>query len=93
MTRLSYLHSVGTGFAALIYELPMDADFKIFNEKCTTVRSFLMNNPRLEDTLVSSIYIIPENNIKTHHSVSHGQKKLMHLGVQHTSVYFAKSFT
>jgi len=52
MTRLSYLHSVGTGFAALIYDLPIDADFRTFNDKCTIVRSFLMKSTKLDKTLV-----------------------------------------
>jgi len=52
MNRLSYLHSVVTGFAALIYDLPIDADFKTFNDKCTIVRSFLMKNTKLEVALV-----------------------------------------
>ena len=57
MKRLSYLHSVGTNFASLIYELPDDANFDKFNEKCKTVESLLENNPKLAESLVSSKYI------------------------------------
>ena len=53
MKRLSYLHSVGTNFASLIYELPVDADFVKFDEKCKTVESLLQNNPKLAESLVS----------------------------------------
>lgn len=53
MKRLSYLHSVGSNFASLIYELPDDADFDKFDEKCRTVKSLLENNPKLSESLVS----------------------------------------
>jgi len=53
MTRLSYLHSVGTNFASLIYELPGDANFNKFDEKCKTVDNLLQNNPKLAESLVS----------------------------------------
>ena len=58
MRRLSYLHSVGTNFASLIYDLPDDANFDKFDEKCKTVESLLENNPKLADSLVSRKYII-----------------------------------
>ena len=53
MKRLSYLHSVGSNFAALIYELPDDADFNKFDEKCKTVENLLERNPKLAESLVS----------------------------------------
>ena len=53
MKRLSYLHSVGSNFAALIYKLPDDADFNTFDEKCKAVESLLENNPKLAESLVS----------------------------------------
>ena len=53
MKRLSYLHSVGSNFASLIYELPDDADFDQFNEKCKTVESLLETNAKLAESLVS----------------------------------------
>ena len=53
MKRLSYLHSVGSNFASLIYELPDDADFDKFDEKCKTVINLLENNPKLAESLVS----------------------------------------
>ena len=53
MKRLSYLHSVSSNFAALIYELPDDADFNKFDEKCKTVESLLEQNPKLAESLVS----------------------------------------
>ena len=53
MKRLSYLHSVGSNFASLIYELPDDADFDKFDEKCKTVVNLLENNPKLAESLVS----------------------------------------
>ena len=53
MKRLSYLHSVGSNFASLIYDLPDDADFNIFDEKCKTVESLLERNPKLAESLVS----------------------------------------
>ena len=53
MKRLSYLHSVGSNFASLIYELPDDADFDKFDEKCKTVLNLLENNPKLAESLVS----------------------------------------
>ena len=56
MKRLSYLHSVGSNFASLIYELPDDANFDKFDEKCKTVESLLENNPKLAESLVSKRY-------------------------------------
>ena len=56
MKRLSYLHSVGTKFASLIYELPDDADFDKFDEQCKTFESLLASNPKLAESLVR-IYI------------------------------------
>ena len=53
MKRLSYLHSVGSNFASLIYELPDDADFDMFDEKCKTVINLLESNPKLAESLVS----------------------------------------
>ena len=53
MNRLSYLHSVGSNFASLIYELPNDADFDKFDEKCKTVVNLLTHNPKLAESLVS----------------------------------------
>ena len=53
MNRLSYLHSVGSNFASLIYDLPDDADFKKFDEKCKIVENLLERNPKLADSLVS----------------------------------------
>ena len=53
MKRLSYLHSVGSNFAALIYELLDDADFNKFDEKCRTVENLLERNPKLAESLVS----------------------------------------
>ena len=53
MKRLSYLHSVGSNFASLIYELQDDADFSKFDEKCKTVESLLERNPKLAESLVS----------------------------------------
>ena len=60
MKRLSYLHSVGSTFAPLIFELPDYADFYKFNERCKTVESLLEQNPKLTESLVSieSYYII-----------------------------------
>ena len=52
MKHLSYLHSVGSNFAALFYELD-DADFNKFDEKCKTVESLLERNPKLAESLVS----------------------------------------
>ena len=53
MKRLSYLHSVGSNFASLIYELPDDADFDKFDEKCKTVENLLGSNLKLAESLVS----------------------------------------
>ena len=53
MNRLSYLHSVGSNFASLIYELPNDADFDKLDEKCKAVVNLLTHNPKLADSLVS----------------------------------------
>ena len=53
MKRLSYLHSVGSNFASLIYELPDDADFYKFDEKCKAVESLLERIPKLAESLVS----------------------------------------
>ena len=53
MKRLSYLYSVISNFAALIYELPDDADFNKFDEKCKAVEKLLENNPKLPESLVS----------------------------------------
>ena len=58
MKRLSYLHSVGSNFASLIYELPDDADFDKFDEKCKTVVNLLENNPKLAESLVSITFLI-----------------------------------
>ena len=57
MKRLSYLHSVGTDFASLIYGLPDNANFDKFDEKCKTVESLLGNNSKLAESLVSSKYV------------------------------------
>lgn len=54
MKRLSYLHSVGSNFAALIYELPSNADFKMFDKKCKTVETLLKGNSKLIESLVST---------------------------------------
>ena len=51
--RLSYLHSFGSNFASLIYELPDDVDFNKFDEKCKTVEKLLGSNPKLAESLVS----------------------------------------
>ena len=53
MNRLSCLHSVGSNFASLIYELPNDADFDKFDEKCKAILNHLGTNPKLADGLVS----------------------------------------
>ena len=58
MKRLSYLHSVGSNFAALIYELLDDADFNKFDEKCKTVENLLERNPKLAESLVSIEYYV-----------------------------------
>ena len=52
--RLSYLHSVGSDFASLIYELPDDADFDKFDEKCKKVEDLIKGNSKLMDSLVST---------------------------------------
>ena len=56
MKRLSYLHSVGTNFASLIYELPGDADFDKFDKQCKIVESLLIKYPKLAESLVR-IYV------------------------------------
>ena len=53
MKRLSYLHSVGSNFASLIYELSDNADFNKFDEKCKMVENLLESNPKLAESLVS----------------------------------------
>ena len=53
MIRLSCLHSVGTNFAALIYGLPDNANFDVFDERCKTVENLLEHNPKLGESLVS----------------------------------------
>ena len=53
MIRLSCLHSVGSNFASLIYELPTDADFDMFDEQCKILGSLLKRNVKLTDSLVS----------------------------------------
>lgn len=53
MLRLSCLHSVGSNFASLIYELPTNADFDIFDENCKILGSLLKHNVKLTDSLVS----------------------------------------
>ena len=53
LTRLSYLHSVGTGFGALIYELPEDAGFETLDKKCSTVWGYVESNTNLSANLVS----------------------------------------
>ena len=61
MMRLSYLHIVGSNFASLIYELPDDADFDKFDEKCKTIINLLESNPNLAENLVSieiTVFII-----------------------------------
>ena len=63
MDRLAYLHSVGSNFASLIYELPNDADFDKFDEKCKTILSHLGTNPKLADGLVSIKSFITNINI------------------------------
>lgn len=55
MTRLVFLHNVGSNFASLIYELPDDADFDKFDENCKTVESFLESNIKLAESLVSTV--------------------------------------
>jgi len=52
LTRLSYLHSVGTGFGALIYELPEDAGFETLDMKCSTVWGYVESNANLSANLV-----------------------------------------
>ena len=55
--RLSYLHSVGSDFASLIYELPDDADFDKFDEKCKKVEDLIKGSSKLMDSLVSSYLV------------------------------------
>lgn len=53
LDRLANLHSVGTEFAPLIYDLPNDAGFEQFNQKCCTVYNILLKNSKLVGSLVS----------------------------------------
>ena len=56
---MSYLHSVGSDFASLIYELPddADADFDKFDEKCKKVEDLIKGSSKLMDSLVSSYFV------------------------------------
>ena len=56
MERLAFLHSVGTEFASLIYDFSDKAGFETFDEKCSTVWSFLKKNPKLAGSLVRMVF-------------------------------------
>ena len=52
--KLSYLRTVGSGFASLIYNFPKDAGFIELKEACTYVWEALTKNENLPNLLVST---------------------------------------
>ena len=50
--RLSDLRTVGSGFGALIYNLPQDAGYHELSQRCTSLWNSLENNPKLSRKLV-----------------------------------------
>ena len=50
--RLSDLRTVGAGFAPLIFNLELDADFSTLLRKCEPIWEALKHNPNLPELLV-----------------------------------------
>lgn len=53
--RLSDLRTVGAGFASLIFDLELDADFNTLLRKCEPIWEALTHNPNLPELLVCVI--------------------------------------
>ena len=51
--KVSCLHVAATGYAALIYDLPTNADFKVFYKQCQEVWKNLEADPGLPQKLVN----------------------------------------
>ena len=52
VARVSVLHVAVTGYSALIYDLPQDADFRLFYQQCQEVWKNLEADPALPKKLV-----------------------------------------
>lgn len=50
--KLSDLRTVGSGFGALIYNLPKDAGYEVLAERCGSLWEALQNSPDLPSKLV-----------------------------------------
>ena len=50
--KLSNLRTVGSGFGALIYQLPSDAGYQILVDRCKTLWETLRFAPNLPDLMV-----------------------------------------
>lgn len=53
--RLSDLHTLGAGFAPLIFNLELDADFNMLLGKCELIWEALKHSPNLPELLVCVI--------------------------------------
>ena len=51
--RLSYLCTVGEGFAALIYKLPQDTGYKELERRCNSLWEALHQDKKLPDLMVN----------------------------------------
>ena len=54
--KLSYLRTVGSGFASLIYNFPADAGFVELKKACTSVWEALDKDANLPNLLVNHLY-------------------------------------
>lgn len=57
VAKVSILHAAVTGFAPLIYDLPVDANFKAFYQSCRIVWKTLDSDPDLTNKLVISCVV------------------------------------
>ena len=61
--RFSYLRTVGSGFASLIYNFPEDADFFKLKEACKSVWDALDKNENLPKLIVMISHYYGNNSI------------------------------
>ena len=62
--QLSNLRTVGSGFGALIYNLPKEAGYADLAKRCESLWEALRNNPDLPNKLVSSHKDFPVSTAK-----------------------------
>lgn len=55
--KLSFLRTVGGGYASLIYKLPENADFDLFRQNCNDLWDSLRHTPQLPQLLVRIVVL------------------------------------